>query len=232
MDHEQVEYNMFEFFKSFSSKSENNTKTKENLISWGLHGLTLIHNRSPKAFEHTWMKLCIKTYNILDLLNTSVIYNVYWHCWNFLSFASSCDFKLELIEWQILERALHCLKTSANKPRFHFHVLNCLLNFLETEPYLPVVIRPSTKDENIQTSSLQLNEEQYYRLKQMTYYGIAEFSKKIVHEAAERRQSTNMERYLEEIKDIVNKQIKILASTSSSSATTSPQDESFSALVE
>ncbi|CAG8742750.1 283_t:CDS:2, partial [Cetraspora pellucida] len=53
-----------------SSKSENNLQIKDNLISWGLHGLTLIHNRSPKAIEHTWIKLCINTYNILDLLNT------------------------------------------------------------------------------------------------------------------------------------------------------------------
>src|ERR1051325_6124623 len=159
---------MLNFFNSFSSKSETDLKTKDNLISWGLHGLTLIHNRSPKVIEHTWIKLCIKTYNILDLLDTSTIYNIYWHCWNFLDFASSCGFKLELIRWKILERALYCLKTSANKPQFHFHVLNCLLNFLETEPYLPVIIHPPTGSKSDQASSLQLNEEQFYRLKQMT----------------------------------------------------------------
>ena len=65
----------------------------------------------------------------------------------------------------------------------------------------------------------------------MTYYGMAEFSRKIVHEAAEQRQSTDMKKYLEEIKDVVNKQIKILASSSSSSTVTSSQDESFSALA-
>ena len=64
----------------------------------------------------------------------------------------------------------------------------------------------------------------------MTYYGMAEFSRKIVHEAAEQRQSTDMKKYLEEIKDVVNKQIKILASSSSSSDATSSQGESFSAL--
>ncbi|CAB4379788.1 unnamed protein product [Rhizophagus irregularis] len=212
-----------------SSKTETNLQIKENLISWGLHGLTLIHNRStPKVLEHTWMKLCIKTYNILEILNDPVIYNVHWHCWNFLSFASSCGFKLELIGWKILERALQCLKTSANKPQFHFHVLKCFLKFLETEPYLPVIISPSNNDISNQTSSLQLNEEQYYRLKQMTYYGIMEYSKKCVRDATERRKPTNMENFLENIMNIINKQIKILIS----SALTSSHNEPFSILPE
>ncbi|GES90915.1 hypothetical protein GLOIN_2v1804780 [Rhizophagus clarus] len=212
-----------------SSKTETNLEIKENLISWGLHGLTLIRNCStPKVLEHAWIKLCIKTYNILEILNTPVIYNVHWHCWNFLSFANSCGFKLELIEWQILERALYCLKSSANKPRFHFHVLNCLLNFLETEPYLPVIINPSIDDMSSQTSSLQLNEEQYYQLKQMTYYGIMEYSKQYIREAAEKRKSTNTEKFLKDITNFVNKQIKI----SISSAVTSSYNEPFSVLPE
>jgi hypothetical protein len=194
------------------------------LVSWGLHGLTLIQNRSLKIFEHTWIKLCIKTYNILDLLNTPIIYNTYWHCWNFLSFVSSCGFKLELLEWQILGRALYCLKTSSNRPQFHFHVLNCLLNFVETEPYLPVRI---CLPENNQTS---LNEDQYYRLERLVYYGITEYSKKCVREAAEQQQSTNMEKYLEEIKNIVSKQFKVLSSSSTSLSSSTP--ESFSALDE
>ncbi|KAF0479083.1 hypothetical protein F8M41_023893 [Gigaspora margarita] len=200
-----------------SSKSESNLQIQENLISWGLHGLILIHNRSPKAIEHTWIKLCINTYNILDILDTPVIYNIYWHCWNFLSFASACGFKLELLEWQILKRSSHCLKASAGKnSRFHFHVLNCLLNFLETEPYLPV--SPSTSSENDQTS-LQLDEEQFCRLKQMTYYGITKYSKKCVQEAMEQRKSTNMEDFLEDIKKIVDKQLTVIT-----------RNETFSAL--
>ncbi|PKK77675.1 hypothetical protein RhiirC2_844126 [Rhizophagus irregularis] len=208
-----------------SSISETDLQTKDNLISWGLHGLTLIQNRSLKIYEHTWIKLCIKTYNILDLLNTP-IYNTYWHCWNFLSFVSSCGFKLELLKWQILERALYCLKTSSNRPRFHFHVLNCFLNFVETEPYLPVRICLPPSDENNQTS---LNEDQYYRLERTVYYGITEYSKKCVREAAEQQQSTNMEKYLEEIKDIVSKQFKVLSNYMSLSSVT---PESFSALDE
>ncbi|RIA82706.1 hypothetical protein C1645_743581 [Glomus cerebriforme] len=212
-----------------SSNSETNSQTKDNLISWGLHGLTLIQNRSLKTFEHTWMKLCIKTYNILDLLDTPVIYNVHWHCWNFLSFVSSCGFKLELLKWQILERALKCLKNSSNKPRFHFHVLNCLLNFLETEPYLPVRICPPTGNESNQIS---LNEDQYYQLEQMVYYGISEYSKKCVREAVEQQQSTNMESYLEEIKNIVSKQIKVLASSISFSLSSNAASDTFSTLDE